>query len=266
MQLFPRIAELIDDLPAGIVRQVQVGLLWTAVVMEVEGKLQGGIAASLRNSEYAHTRRAAVNAAGNLEQYTSRQLADLIHAESHTEAAVGMTAINALLPRQPERWVDLGAEEYLARHGAGKNVAVVGHFAFVEQLRAQMKNLWVLELEPRPGDLPAEAAPEVIPQADLIAITGTTLINHTFEGLLSLRSPDARLMLLGPSTPLSPLLFDWGVDVICGTQVQDPLVVAHMAAQGASTRQMKPYLRQVTMLKKDCNPSLIRKIHSADSK
>ena len=66
----------------------------------------------------------------------------------------------------------------------------------------------MLELAPQAGDLPASAAAEVIPQADVVALTSMTLLNHTFDGLLALRRPDAQVMLLGPSTPLAPLLFD----------------------------------------------------------
>ncbi len=246
----PNITELIDSLPEGVVRQVQVGIIWTAVVVEVAGTLQGGIAATLQNADYEQTRLPAVNAAGDLDNFTTRQLAGLVQSESHTEAAIGMAAINALLPRQPERWIDLDATDYLTRYGAGKNVAVVGHFPFVERLRPQMRNLWVLELSPRPGDLPAEAAPEIIPQADVVAITATTLINHTFDGLLSLCNPAARLLLLGPSTPLSPLLFDWGIDALSGVVVEDPLKVARMTAQGGSSRQFKHGgMRPVTIIK-----------------
>ena len=42
----------------------------------------------------------------------------------------------------------------------------------------------MLELAPRGDDLPSEAAPELIPTADVVAITGTTLLNRTFEGLV----------------------------------------------------------------------------------
>ena len=45
-------SKLIDHLPEGTVRQVSVGLMWTTVVVEVAGNLQGGIAATLKNPEY----------------------------------------------------------------------------------------------------------------------------------------------------------------------------------------------------------------------
>ncbi|NIO72626.1 MAG: hypothetical protein GTN71_27310, partial [Anaerolineae bacterium] len=94
---------------------------------------------------------------------------------------------------------------------------VVGHFPFIPRVREAARQLWVLEKRPGEGDLPAEAASEVIPQADVVAITGTSLINHTFEELIGLCRPEAFVLVLGPTAPLSPVLFNYGVDVISGT-------------------------------------------------
>ncbi len=132
-------------------------------------------------------------------------MANLVFSKSYTKIAVGLATINALLPpiAQP---VDLAAEDYIARQGENSRVALIGHFPFVSRLRDQVKKLWVLELNPKEDDLPASAAPEIIPQADILAITATTLINHTFDEIFALRRLDAKVLLLGPSTPLSPLL------------------------------------------------------------
>ena len=80
----------------------------------------------------------------------------------------------------------------------------------------------MLELEPQGDDLPAAAAPEVLPQADVVGITGSTLANGTLEGLLALCRPEATVVLIGPTTPLSTVLFDYGADVLCGVLVDDP--------------------------------------------
>jgi uncharacterized protein (DUF4213/DUF364 family) len=55
---------------------------------------------------------------------------------------------------------------------------MIGHFPFINRLKPIVKNLWVLELNPREEDLPAQVAPEIVPRADFIAITGTTLIKN----------------------------------------------------------------------------------------
>ena len=45
-------------------------------------------------------------------------------------------------------------------------------------------------------------------------------------------------MLLGPSTPLSPVLFEKGVDLLCGTIITDPTAAMLAISQGASSHQL----------------------------
>jgi len=120
-----------------------------------------------------------------------------------------------------QRWRDLNAEEVIANQGAGKTVALIGSFPFVSRLRSCVGELFVLELQPKDNELPAEAAPDILPQADVIAITSMTLINHSLENLLNLCKPQSTVLLLGPSTPLSPMLFEHGIDVLSGSVVTD---------------------------------------------
>ena len=133
--------------------------------------------------------------------------------------------------------------------GAGRRVAIVGHFPFVERVRQAAAECWVLELHPRPGDLPAGRAAEVLPQADVVALTGTSLINHTFDDLIGLCRPDAFVILLGGSAPLTPVLFDRGVDAVSGTRVVDVPAALQAVGQGATFRQI-PGKRLLTMMRK----------------
>lgn len=131
-------------------------------------------------------------------------------------------------------------------------MAVVGHFPFTERVRAISAHLDVLELNPTTGDLPASAALDVIPQADLVAITGMSFINHTVENLLKLCSPLASVLVLGASTPLSPVLFDYGVDYICSAIVEEIDPVLQAVANGAHYPQIvRAGLRLVTVHKRN---------------
>jgi uncharacterized protein (DUF4213/DUF364 family) len=242
--------QLLATLPDGPVQDVWVGAFWTAVVTEAGGRRRCGLASTPRSEEHHHGGGPAVPDAGRLAERSARDLAGLARSESPMEAAIGVAAINALLPPSPELWVDVNAEEIIARHGTGKNVALVGHFPFIPRLREAVGTLGVLELQPGPGDLPSEAAPDVIPQADVVAITGTTLINHTLEGLLALCRPEALVLVLGPSTPLSPILLDYGVDILSGAVVEDAEAVLRAVSQGANFRQVhRQGVRLVTIQK-----------------
>lgn len=229
---------LLTDLPNGKVIEVAIGLFWTAVLVDVEGKLSCGLAATQHNPEFEHGRRPAVADAGELERRSALELASLVRSDSFTEVSVGLATVNALLS-PPERLVDLPAEEYILHHGKQANVALIGHFPFVDALRPRVRQLWVLELNPKEDDLPASQTAQIVPQADILAITSTTLINHTFDEVFQYRKPGAKVMLLGPSTPLSPRLFDLGIDVLSGSIVEDAAPVMRLTRQGASFRQFK---------------------------
>lgn len=244
------IDDLLSTLPDGAVQDVRIGAFWTAVVVDVADQRRCGLASTLRGDDHHHSGRPAVPAAGRLVDYSTRELTKLAHSASSMEAAIGIAAINALLPRLEELWADLNAEELMVQYGTGKRVALVGHFPFIPRLRALVGTLWVLEQEPRGEDLPAEFAAHVLPQADVIALTGTTLINHTFEALMALRRPEALVLVLGPSTPLSPLLFEYGVHLLSGTVVEDVAAVLRAVSQGANFRQLHQQgVRLVTMQK-----------------
>ena len=106
----------------------------------------------------------------------------------------------------------------------------------------------MLERNPHEGDVPETAAPEILPQADVVAITGLTLINHALDGLLKLCPAHAVVLVLGPSTPLSPILFEHGVHILCGSVVTAVEPVLKAIQQGANFRQVhRAGVRLVTM-------------------
>lgn len=229
---------LLERAPDAETLDVRIGLSWTAVVVERDGVRRCGLAATLREVEGHESR--PVPGAGQLIQRSARELAAWAGSSSAglTQRSVGFAALNALLAGAGQPETEINAADVIAEQGAGRRVALVGHFPFVERLRERVGTLWVLELQPQPGDLPASAAPAILPQADVVAITSTTLINGTFEGLMALRNPAALTMLLGPTTPLSPVLFDHGVDIVSGAVVEDIDATLHAVSQGGGFRQV----------------------------
>jgi len=125
-------------------------------------------------------------------------------------------------------------------------VAIVGHFPFIPKLREVARELWVIEKNPQEGDFTETEAENLIPQADVVGITGTAFTNHTIEQLLKLCDPKAYVVILGDTTPLSPVLFDYGIDAISGTKVINPELALRCVSEGATYRQIKG-IRQLTM-------------------
>lgn len=235
---------IIDDLLATLnfdapVRSVLVGAHWTAVCSR-----HCGLAATLMDHyTHGHTQ---VRDVGRLHQKTARELAEYAHSDNLLEASIGIAAINSLLEVDEQQAVEINAADILVERGCGRNVALVGHFPFISKVRQSVGQLWVIEQHPTGDEYPAEAAADLIPQAEVVAITSSTLINHTLEGLLSFCHPDATVLMLGPSTPLSPVLFEHGATIISGTRVIDEAAVLRTVMQGATFKQVEG-VRLVTL-------------------
>jgi uncharacterized protein (DUF4213/DUF364 family) len=190
----------------------------------------------LDDHPHGHSR---VRDVGRLHLKSARELAEYARSENPLEASLGVAAINSLLDVDADQCVEINAGEVLAEYGGAKNIALVGHFPFIPQLQQIARQLWVIEQRPTENEYPAEAAMDLIPQAEVVAITGTALINHTLDGLLSLCQPTAFFMVLGPSTPLSPVLFRHGVTLLSGTQVVDEAAAMRTIGQAAIFRQVE---------------------------
>lgn len=172
---------------------------------------------------------------------SAQELASLLlHPPSDLPEITGyaMAAINSLLP-VPEHTVPLKAQDLIRKKGEGKNVAVIGHFSFVEKMGPEFHNLWVLEIHPRPGDIPAEAAAELVPRADVVALTATTLLNGTCSDILGLLHKDVFTIMIGPSTPFAPCLFDWGIDALAGCRVVDASLSAPGILEGLPFKRLR---------------------------
>lgn len=237
--------QLIGSIPDELVaEEVVVGAFWTMVFGQRPGL------ASTFAPPHPHV-EAPVRDAGFLSGKPLKELASMLLEGSTLEASIGLAALNASL-RMDERWLtETNASDVLVEKAKGKPTVLIGHFPFVEELKQAANPLWVLELNPQEGDLPAEKAGEVLPQASVIAMTSTVLINRSLEELLKLCPPGSFKALIGPSTPLSPLLFDVGFDMLAGTLVKDPARVKQAVIQGATFKQLKRFgVKLVTMSKR----------------
>ena len=230
--------QILDDLISTLnfdapVQEIRQGVFHTGVLTR-----HCGLAATLPR-DALRQQPPLVKEPGTLCERSAGDLVKLAHSNSILEAAIGMAAINSLLDVDEADMVVLNAGEVIADKGEGRRVAIVGHFPFIPNVRRLAAELWVIEKNPKEGDLPETDAERVLPQADVVAITGTAITNHTLDGLLRLCKPEAFVILLGDTTPLSPILFDYGVDALAGTRVTDPDLALKCLSQGANFRQIK---------------------------
>ncbi|HOW55283.1 MAG TPA: DUF364 domain-containing protein [Syntrophorhabdaceae bacterium] len=226
------------------VHEVTRGIYWTAVVSR-----HCGLASTM-----IYDCRIEEGKEPAQRQYLQMSAAEVARgalSDDTTDSSVGLAAINSLIEVDTGKCVDLNAGEYLAKNGRGKNISVIGHFPFADDLRKAARNLWVIEKRMQPGDHPEEETAALLGQSDIVAISSTTLINHTLDNILGLCPAHSTKMLLGPTTPLTAVLFDHGIDVISGSVVTDHETALLHIRQGANFRELKRTgsIRLVTYMK-----------------
>lgn len=224
------------------VRDIRQGMFHTGVLTR-----RCGLAASLPKDALKQT-PPMVKEPGRLLEKSASDLVKMSSSDSILEAAIGMATINSLIDIDEGLCKELNAGDLIAEKAKDKRVAIIGHFPFLNKIKEIAKDLHVIEKNPREGDLKEEDASSFLPVADVVGITGTALTNHTMDHLLSLCSPKAYVVILGDSTPLSPVLFEHGVDAVSGTMVIDNEMALRCVSQGANFRQIKG-IRLLTMIK-----------------
>ena len=225
-----------------VVKDIRQGIFHTGVLTR-----SCGLAATLPKDALRQG-PPMVKEPGYLLDKDPRELVQLAYSGSILEAAIGMATLNSLLEIEEDSCVELNAAELIKEKGKGKRVAIVGHFPFIPDVREIAAEVWVMEKNPKEGDLGESAAEIHIPQADVVAITGTALTNHTLDHLLELCRQEAFVILLGDTAPLVPVLFDYHVDAISGTRVVNPELALRCVSQGANFRQIKG-VKRLTMIK-----------------
>ena len=195
----------------GIVR----GLAW------VGAELSNGSFGIAMNTEGESVERMFASLVG----LGAKTAAQAVMSWSFNEASEAMAVINAFY-NTPERIEHL----HLAADGAtsctegmninGKTVALIGHLKLGNEALRGAKEVYIIEREPRDGDLPDSACEYVLPECDIVIITGSAAINKTMPRLLEL-SKNAKTVVVGPSVPMCPELKKLGIDRLSGMSVAD---------------------------------------------
>lgn len=214
--------DLINEIPENLtVRECMLGVSWTLVKSE-KGL---GVAKTIKGGKKGTGLR-------NVVGMSLKELAKYAKSWNMLEASMGQAAINAAFNTQSEI-LNLSGQtieqfddpeknnvfKLLEPEFSGKKVAIIGHFPGIEQLH-NICELSILEREPQADDYPDSACEYILPEQDFVFITGTAFTNKTMPRLLEL-SNRAKITLVGPSVPISKVLFKYGVELIGGFVVTD---------------------------------------------
>jgi len=182
------------------------------------------------------------------QKFESKELASLLLNEDTGKACLGMAAVNSDMKIDSRLFRQGNLVDLILSGSEAKTLAFIGHFHFLNDRKAIPEKTMVFELDPQPGDLPYDSLPKYLPRADVVAMTGMTIVNHTFSEVMKHIRKDAKVFMLGASAPLNPILFDFGIDAIGGIMVEDP-EGAKALARGETGIRKAYGLKKVIMTK-----------------
>ena len=218
------------------IKQIIIGLTWT--LCQTHSSEGGSIGLAMSPNQYTRT----LPWSGTLVQRPIRELASWIKSWQPFEATIGLAVINAVINANttpltnkaiaiaPSNSPNLAVFKYFLPKLKNKKVVVIGRYPGLEQYESLL-NLQILERNPIDSDLPDSACEYVLPEADWVFITASSITNKTFPRLVEL-SRNAVTVLMGPSVPW---LADWanfGIDFLAGVKVSDPEKLLATVAQG----------------------------------
>ncbi len=169
-----------------------------------------------------------------------KHVASLIKQPSPFSISLGFAALNAgnAPDSKQVKPSNYPADDLIARLGKDKITGLVGQFPFVESLKNRVGTFHLLELRDVPGAVPQDQWENVLAKLDVFAITGTALLTRKMAWFLS-RAPQAKIIILGPTTPFSPALFSHGADFLCGSVVTDMEKVGQGIRAGLPFKMVK---------------------------
>ncbi len=216
------------------IQEISIGLTWTLCIAENAG---------LCMSPGTATRTLPFS--GTLVNKSISELAPWLRSWNPYQATVAMAAINSVvnssssLPNtgtvlSPNGSANLAVFEHFLPQIRNKNVCVIGRYPGLNKYANEME-MKVIELNPGKEDFPAPASEYLLPEAEWVFLTATSIVNKTFPRLVQL-AKNSKLVLMGPTLPWLPDLKHMGIDYLAGIKVTNLPALRQTVAEGGGVR------------------------------
>jgi len=230
------------------VADVRIGLGYTAVKLE-PGQLGMAFTFSNEHQVGCSVFRGPRPLAGS----SAATLLALLGSERRSAAAVGLATANALaLTTLDHAALEQGDVLNVMKITSSDTVGMIGFFGpLIPIIKRQAANLLIFEQSSTHGAgiLPAKEAPNRLPDCSVVFITATSLINNTFDELMTWLRPHSRVAVLGASTPLTARAFvNQPVAVLSGIVPLDQAKVLQVVSEGGGTPDFQPYVQKVNLI------------------
>ncbi|MFA5478745.1 MAG: DUF364 domain-containing protein [Candidatus Muiribacteriota bacterium] len=144
---------------------------------------------------------------------------ELSDSDNMLHRAVLYAVINSLTPL-PEKAEEKNAFDFLSEEYLESRKSVfIGHFPRGEKYREKGFKADIIEMNPSEGDFKWGEADHILAEANVVFITGITLLNQTFSEIINKTIKAEKRILTGPTAPLSEKMFDYGIDIIGSIEI-----------------------------------------------
>ncbi len=143
----------------------------------------------------------------------------------------------------------------------GKTITIIGAFqSYIRKISQTGNKLFVLELnedalapEQKKFFVPAGEYKKILPDSDIVIITGQTLVNRTIDDILSVITKGTQVVVTGPSSNILPdILFENKVTIIGAVRVTKPEILFDIVSEGGTGYHLFEYCaRKICILKGD---------------
>lgn len=192
----------------------------------------------------------AMPLSGKLKDRKVTEYLSDIFSENILRRALGIAALNALSaycwekhpPKEYEILMGVDAFDQVNPENYKFSVVIGALVPILKKLIQAGKDFKVLEMDSstlKGVELdhyaPAHDAPLYVPKADLLVITGVTVLNDTLEGILSHAAKGSEIIVTGPTASMLPdAFFKRGVTMMGGIVVTKPDELLDIIAEGGS--------------------------------
>ena len=214
------------------------------------------------------TTAARMPQAGNLEGRPVSEILKYSTDPNILKSAIGVATLNAV-----SQWIiesTHGTEFQMVKEVDGfdlleiqpeETVSLIGAFGpYIRRLKMMGNPFFIVEKNPetlKPDEMKyfkteSEMA-STFEKSDVVIITGTAIVNHTIDTILSFITNEKRIAIIGPTASMIPdAFFKRNVSVMAGVGISNPdLMIKILKQGGAAYHLLKECSEKIAFVKMD---------------
>jgi len=228
-----------------------LGIFFTGVKLSTG---HGGVASTpigeIPEAVCCPTSAARMPRAGNLEKPSVSEILKYSLDANVLKSAMGVATLNALSQFILESSDTMDYPTIKDKDGfdllriqPNENVSIIGAFGpYIRRLKMMGNPFFIVEKNPltlRPDEMkyfkPESEMRSVLEKSDVVIMTGTTIVNHTIDTILSSIKNGIRTAMIGPTASMIPeAFFKRGVHMMAGVRILNTDLMIKILKQGGS--------------------------------